>query len=60
MLRKWDKASQMRKWTSSVKIIISERTEKEELDKYIAEYNKANPSKEPLKSGLSQEHRDIV
>ena len=58
--KKWDQASQIRKWISTVKLQISEKIEKEEDTKYRDEYAEAHPSEDRLTGTLSDEHRDKV
>ena len=55
LLKKWDQASQMRSWISKVKLKLGEKIDKEETEKFIEEYNKANPSQEPLTGQLSED-----
>ena len=54
-IKKFDQASQMRKWISTIKLEISERIEKEEDKKFRDEYAEANPSLDPLTGPLSDE-----
>ena len=57
-VKKYDQASQMRKWISSIKLEISERIEKDEDKKFRDEYAEANPSLDPLTGPLSDEQKD--
>lgn len=54
-LKRWETANQMRKWTQSIKLNISERTAAEEEQAFRDEYNKAHPSDDPLTGQLSEE-----
>ena len=60
MLKRWETANQMRKWTQQVKLSISERTAKEADEAYRQEVNEANPSAEPLTGAFNEEQKAIV
>lgn len=59
-LKKWDQASQMRKWISGMKLTTSERIEKEEDRKFRDEYAEAHPSEDALSGPLSDEQKEKV
>ena len=60
LLKRWESANQMRKWTQQIKLNISERTAVEAEEAYRKEVNDANPSAEPLTGSLSDEQKRIV
>ena len=55
LLKRWESASQMRKWTQQIKLSISERTAAEAEEAFRKEHNEANPSADPLTGQLSEE-----
>ena len=55
MLKRWETANMMRKWTQQLRLSISEKANAEEEEKFRQEYNKAHPSAEPLTGQLSDE-----
>lgn len=48
MLKLWEQASQMRKWTQRIKLNLSERITAEIEKAVRQEVSEANPSKQPL------------
>ena len=60
MLKRWETANQMRKWTQKIKLDISERIAKEVEQAFRDEINEANPSAEPFTAPLSDEQKATV
>ena len=55
MLKQWEQASVMRKWTQKVKLNLSERLTTEVESKLREEITAANPSKEPFTAEFNEE-----
>lgn len=60
LLKRWETASQMRKWTQSIKLTISERTAADAEQAFRDSWNEANPSQDPITGMLSAEQRAEV
>lgn len=48
LLKRWEAASQMRKWTQSIKLAISERVAAEAEQAFRDKYNADHPSEDAL------------
>ena len=55
LLKQWEQAAQMRKWTQGIKQNLSERIKVEVENAYRQEINDANPSAEPFTGQFSAE-----
>jgi hypothetical protein len=60
MLKRFEIASQMRKWTQQVKLTTSERVQQETDKKFRETWEKAHPSEDPLSGQLSEEQKQEV
>lgn len=60
LFKRWEFASQMRKWTQQVKLSIGDRTAKEAEEAFRQEWNEAHPSEEPLTGPLNDEQKQKV
>ena len=54
ILKRWEQASQMRKWSNLVKQNLVERINKEEDEKLRQEINEANPSSPPFSGDFDE------
>ena len=60
MLKQWEQASVMRKWTQKVKLNLSERLTTEVETKLREEVTAANPSKEPFTDQFNEEQKITI
>ena len=58
ILKRWEQASQMRKWSNLVKQNLVERINKEQEEALRQEINNANPSAPPFTDELSEEQTE--
>ena len=60
LLKLWEQASLMRKWTQKVKLNLSERVKADVERKFRKEITQANPSQEPFTGQFSEEQKAKV
>ena len=60
LFKRWEQASQMRRWTQQVKLQLRESIEAEEIKILREEINTAHPDSPPFTEPLNEEQRETV
>ena len=60
MVKRWETANQMRKWTQQIKLTVSERVNKEVEKAFRDGHHRAHPSEPELTGPLNEEQKAIV